>query len=232
MFDPSHFDSWAETYDSEVLESDNRGTFPFAGYQKLMRVLYRKITKKASSRVLDIGVGTGILSSMLYESGHCITGTDYSKEMLRIAKEKMPNAELIQWDFTEDAPSCIKNRNFDFIISTYALHHLNDDEKLRLISELLTLLDKDGVLYIGDIGFANPEDLQKCKETFCDEWDDELYFVMSEISGHLDCLVKYRQLSHCCVLLELRKISEPSENFISLYIETASVPGVDNEALY
>ena len=179
MFDSSEFDSWAQSYDAEVLESDNKGAFPFAGYQKLMRALYGEIAEKASSRVLDVGIGTGVLSSKLYENGHCITGTDYSGEMLRIAQEKMPNAELIQWDFTKDAPDSIKNRKFDFIISTYAVHHLTDDEKLRLVSELLMFLDDDGVLFVGDIGFANLEEMEKCKETYKDEWDEEFYFVIS-----------------------------------------------------
>ena len=212
MCDSSEFDSWAESYDSEVLESDNMGSFPFAGYQKLMQTLYGEIMKKTSSRVLDVGIGTGVLSSMLYEKGHCITGTDYSREMLRISQAKMPNAELIHWDFAKDAPDSIKNRKFDFIISTYALHHLNDDEKLRLISELLTFLDEDGVLFIGDIGFANPKEMKKCKEDFIHEWDDEYYFVISEINEHLDCIVKHQQLSYCCVLLELRRYN----SFLSL----------------
>ena len=204
MFDSSEFDSWAKSYDVEVFESDKKGNFPFAGYQKLMQTLYGEIKKKATSRVLDVGIGTGILSSLLYEKGHCIIGTDYSKEMLRIAGEKMPGAELVQWDFTENVPDYLKNKKFDFIISTYALHHLADDEKQRLISELLALLDENGVLFIGDIGFANTEEMKNCKETFIDEWDDEFYFVMSEISDRLDCLEKYQQISHCCVLLELR----------------------------
>ena len=205
MFDSSEFDSWAKSYDSEVLESDNKGTFPFAGYQKLMRVLYDEVAKKTPSRVLDVGIGTGVLSSKLYEDGHRITGTDYSSEMLRISQEKMPNAELVQWDFTQDIPACIKNKKYDFIVSTYALHHLTDDTKVQFISKLLMLLDKDGVLSIGDIGFANLEDMEKCRETFNDEWDDEFYFVISELKGALACLTSYQQLSHCCVLLELRK---------------------------
>ena len=204
IFESSEFDSWAQSYDTDVAESDDKGLFPFAGYKKLIHVLYNKISKKASSRVLDIGIGTGILSSALYKNGHCITGTDYSVDMLKIAQEKMPDAELIQWDFMEDIPDCIKSRKFDFIISTYALHHITDDEKLRLISDLLMLLGNDGVLLIGDIGFANLEEMKKCKETFNDEWDNEFYFVLSEFKTHLHCLLEYQQLSHCCVLLELK----------------------------
>ena len=204
MFDSSEFDSWADSYDVEVIESDKKGSFPFAGYRKLLQTLFSKIMMKAPSSVLDVGIGTGILSSMLYEKGYCITGTDYSKEMLRISQEKMPGAELILWDFTEDTPDCLKNKKFDFIVSTYAMHHLIDDEKLLLISELLALLDKDGVLFIGDIGFASAEEMENCRKTFKDEWDDEFYFIMSKIRRHLDCLVNYQQLSHCLVFLELR----------------------------
>jgi cyclopropane fatty-acyl-phospholipid synthase-like methyltransferase len=82
------------------------------------------------------------------------------------------------------------------------LHHLTDDEKLRLISELTKLLNKDGKFFIADIGFANSKDMEKCKEAFSDEWDDEYYFVISDLLPRLDNLYSYQQFSHCGVLLE------------------------------
>lgn len=53
----------------------------------------------------------------------------------RYSKEKMPFASLIKYDFSKGLPVEIKNNSFDYIISTYALHHLDDEEKRELIKK-------------------------------------------------------------------------------------------------
>lgn len=79
-----------------------------------------------------IGFGTGILTTQLYNSGCNITGVDFSSSMIDIAKQKMLNAKLINCDFTKGLPSEIRNHHFNCIISTYAVHHLKDKEKVNL----------------------------------------------------------------------------------------------------
>jgi len=204
MFDQNVFDSWAAEYDAEVVDSDRKNEYPFAGYQKLMKLLYQKIVNKTPSHVLDIGIGTGTLSSKLYATGIGITGVDFSNEMLQIAESRMPTAELIQWDLCKGMPPEIDGKKFDVIVSTYALHHFTDSEKLRLIPLIMKHLEEGGVFLIGDIGFETPADLEKCKSNHADIWDDdEFFFVLSELKPRLDCRVKHEQLSHCCVLIEL-----------------------------
>ena len=205
LIEQSVFDSWAEEYDLDVVESDLKNEYPFAGYQKLMRLLYEKIIEKAPVQILDVGIGTGTLASKLYESGIAVTGIDFSDEMLQIAENKMPNAKLIKWDLSKGMPPEIGGKKFDIIISTYALHHFTDPEKLRLIPLILTHLEKDGVFIIGDIGFETLADLEVCKDKFADIWDyDEFFFVMSELRQGLSCHIRHELLSHCCVLIELR----------------------------
>jgi len=41
---------------------------------------------------------------MLYEAGSSITALDCSSNMLTAAKEKMPDATFIQWDFSNGLP--------------------------------------------------------------------------------------------------------------------------------
>ncbi|MFR1307969.1 MAG: class I SAM-dependent methyltransferase [Gallintestinimicrobium sp.] len=49
--------------------------------------------------VLDIGFGTGTLTTKLYERGCSIYGQDFSSRMIALASEKMPNAHLYQGTF-------------------------------------------------------------------------------------------------------------------------------------
>lgn len=47
-----------------------------------MNSIYVRIMQKYPAKILDIDIGTGTLSSHLYESVKEITGVDFSAEML------------------------------------------------------------------------------------------------------------------------------------------------------
>ncbi|MCL1996455.1 MAG: class I SAM-dependent methyltransferase [Defluviitaleaceae bacterium] len=209
MLDKHGFDLWAEGYDKSVNVADEKDDYPFAGYKILMNSIYNEVMNKCPVKVLDIGIGTGTLAYKLNEAGNEITGIDFSDEMLKHARAKIPNARLIPHDFSQGLPNELEGEKFDFIISTYALHHLSDTEKVELIKILLKHIDHTGVILIGDIGFENKENLDKCRMSCGDDWDDdEFYFVYSEIHDKLSpyCTIKYQQISHCGCILELKKV--------------------------
>ncbi|SFQ63039.1 class I SAM-dependent DNA methyltransferase [Amycolatopsis rubida] len=55
-----------------------------------------------AARVLDIGSGTGRPAAAdLAAAGHRVTGIDVSAEMVRIAREQVPEAEFVQADLRE-----------------------------------------------------------------------------------------------------------------------------------
>jgi len=60
--------------------------------------------------------------------------------MLKLAQAKMPTANLLKWDFSLGIPPEFSNQSFDFIVSTYAIHLLTDDEKVNFIKSLLILI--------------------------------------------------------------------------------------------
>ena len=207
MLDNHGFDIWADGYDEDVHTADSNNRYPFAGYKMIMGTIFEMIMKKSPVKILDIGIGTGTLSSQLYARGNDITGVDFSQKMLRLAREKMPNAILIPFDIGKGLPPEIVEQKFDFIISTYALHHLTDNEKVGIIRSLLGHINDAGSIVIGDVSFLSREDLENCKIT-CgeDDWDDdEYYFVYSELKEALggDCKTKYHQISHCSGILEI-----------------------------
>ena len=206
MLDNHGFDLWADGYDKSVNIADEQDLYPFAGYKKLMNSIYNAVMVKCPAGILDVGIGTGTLALKLYEAGNEITGVDFSSKMLNQSRVKMPNATLIQHDFSKGLPIELSDEKFDFIISTYALHHLTDSEKIKFIRTLLTHLNSAGTIIIGDVGFQDRESLDKCRIACDDTWDDdEFYFVYSELQGELlhHCTMTYHQVSHCAGILEI-----------------------------
>lgn len=201
MLDNKGFDLWADGYDQSVGLSDEDGTYPFAGYKQVLNEIYNKVLTGRGNAVLDLGFGTGTLTAKLYEQGCRIWGQDFSERMLELAKEKMPDAELYQGDFSQGLVEELKRNRYDAIIATYSLHHLADDEKVRLIRSLLPLLKDGGGIYIGDVAFETRAELENCKTLAGEEWDDEeIYFVAEELAKAFSQL-KFEKISFCAGVL-------------------------------
>lgn len=203
MLDNRGFDLWAEGYDQSVGLSDDDNTYPFAGYKIVLHEIYRRVWQSSARDILDIGFGTGTLTTCLYEQGCRICGQDFSDEMRKIAQEKMPEAILYAGDFTEGLAEPLKRRRYDAIMATYSLHHLTDEEKILFLKSLLTLLNEGGKIYIGDVAFRTREDLEHCRAQAGESWDDEeSYFVYEELKEHLPNLT-FEPCSFCAGLLTL-----------------------------
>lgn len=192
------FNLWADNYDQTVQISEEKDVYPFAGYMEILNTIFNEVMQKEQSEVLDIGFGTGVLSSKLYAKGHVIDGIDFSSKMIAIAQAKMPAANLSEWDISAGLPPNILGKTYDSIISTYTLHHLPDDEKTTFISSLIPLLKKGGKLYIGDIAFENRKLLNQCHKDNRESWDpDEFYFVHDELKTALQHPCEFYPISHC-----------------------------------
>ena len=205
MLNSKGFDLWANGYDKSVGLSDEDGTYPFAGYRDVLNEIYNRVLSLPGKAVLDIGFGTGTLTTKLYEQGYRIFGQDFSSEMLRLAQEKMPKARLYLGDFSKGLAEELKQNRYDAIIATYSLHHLTDPQKVDFLKELWQLLNKGGCICIGDVAFQTRSDLEQCKAQEGDGWDsDEIYFVFDEMKQVFPEM-KFQQISHCAGLLTLEK---------------------------
>lgn len=134
-----------------------------------MSYVYNAISKEEKNNILDIGFGTGLLTNKLYEDGAKIFGIDFSQEMIKIAQEKMPNAVFIQHDFNNKLPIKLTSERFDYIISSYAIHHLGNDRKVEFVEELEKLLKSNGKIIIADVAFKTEKDLLDCKKENSDK---------------------------------------------------------------
>ena len=133
MLDSRGFDLWADGYDKSVGLSEEKNTYPFAGYKRVLEVIYETIMEKTNPVVLDIGFGTGVLTRKLYENGCIVYGQDFSSRMIELALEKMPDAHLYKGDFTQGLVEPLNQKQYDFIVATYSIHHLSDTEKISFL---------------------------------------------------------------------------------------------------
>ena len=205
MLDNKGFDLWADEYDKEVGVSEEADRYPFAGYKNVLGGIYQEIMAKEKPVVLDIGFGTATLTTKLYENGCEVYGQDFSKRMIELAKEKMPNATLYYGDISKGLVPELSNVKFDFITGTYSFHHLNDEQKIIFINELLEHLNDDGKIFIGDVAFETRDELEKCKVSEGDAWDeDEIYFVLDEMKKSFPN-IKFIPKSYCSGIIEITK---------------------------
>lgn len=156
------FNSWADEYDEDV--KIDRGVLKiYDKYEDILNQVYNISTKSLNkdSKILEIGVGTGNLSSKFLRDNYNIVGIDQSREMLRVSKNKYPKLEVRLGEFLKIPYS---DKTFDAIVSTYAFHHLNSQEKSLAIKEMMRVLKEDGKIVIGDLMFKDKYDESKILE--------------------------------------------------------------------
>lgn len=106
------------------------------------------------TRVLDVACGTGVLFPDYIDRKVKVTGIDISPEMVKKAKEKFPQAEII----CGDAENVTFSDFFDVVMIYNAFPHFNEPEKL--ISNLAKSLNKGGRISI--CHGASREEINRC----------------------------------------------------------------------
>jgi putative AdoMet-dependent methyltransferase len=148
-------DDEANGYDTDVR---NQSDPIRAAYHDVLAWVIREARIDSSSRVLELGSGTGNLSCLIDQCGELVC-VDLSEQMEAIARSKLghiPNRRFIKADILE-VFDC-ERAPFDSIISTYAVHHLTDDEKRLLFSEVFIGLVPGGSAVFGDLMLQNQEE--------------------------------------------------------------------------
>jgi ubiquinone/menaquinone biosynthesis C-methylase UbiE len=94
---------------------------------------------------LDAACGTGRHSAYLASLGHEVIGVDSSREMLAVAREKLPNGRFHEGDLY-DIP--LDDDSVDLVVCAVALTHVEHLD--RTLSELVRVLRPNGHLVISD----------------------------------------------------------------------------------
>jgi ubiquinone/menaquinone biosynthesis C-methylase UbiE len=137
--------------------------------------------------ILDAGCGEGFLSRLMAEGGAKVTGIDYSKRMLDIARERTPQHLDIKYCHAnlEDL-SDIQSDKFDLIVSLLALQDIQDYQ--AALHELYRVLKPGGRCFLA---FTHPC-FTSDGEWIRDEsgkklyWKTDRYFIERAIEMRLD----------------------------------------------
>jgi tRNA (cmo5U34)-methyltransferase len=105
-----------------------------------------ELLPKRVERVLDLGCGDGRLLALVLEARPAAGGVavDFSPPMLERARERfsdVPEVEVREHDLAEPLPDL---GSFDLIVSSLAIHHLEDARKRVLYTEVFGLLRPGG----------------------------------------------------------------------------------------
>jgi tRNA (cmo5U34)-methyltransferase len=107
--------------------------------------------KTDTPRILDLGAGTGLMSSFLlqrYPKAR-ITLIDISEGMLNVAKLRFkdnPNVTFITADYTKyEYTDC-----YDLVISSLSIHHLEDQEKKQLYKKIFSVMHNKSLFINAD----------------------------------------------------------------------------------
>lgn len=142
------FDQWADSYDQSVAGEDPEYREVFYNYDKILL----EAAEQARGTVLEFGPGTGNLSRKLLARQLKVYGVEPSKNMRKIAAEKVPEMVLTDGDFLNfPVPGVPVNT----ITSSYAFHHLTNTEKETAICNYASLLSDNGRIVFADTLFDN-----------------------------------------------------------------------------
>lgn len=105
-----------------------------------------KFLNMCNKKILDLGCGMGHYSKYIKNKGFEIVGIDFSKGMLKIAKEINPSINFIESDICK-LPQNL-DKDFDGVLIAYVIQHLSKEETIECLNNLHQYLTKDSNLLI------------------------------------------------------------------------------------
>ncbi len=188
-----YYNKFAAIYDQENLDLENSGLFPYANYHQVLDVIAAYMISHnhlEKMNVLDLGVGTAELYTKISPQRVMLTGVDFAKNMLEIAKLKVPHGNFIEADFVNGLSEYLKDSKFDFIVCTFTIEHMNIHQLVDFIHYYLKYLSPFGKIIIGDILFLDDLSKKKMQEAHPESWTEDIHYhvynqLVSKIKEHL-----------------------------------------------
>lgn len=219
------FDDYARQYDAQ-----RRMLIPcFNDFYSIAVSLAE--TDKQNPAILDVGAGTGLLSSMVLQKFPVarLTLIDISEKMLEVARERLKDAAGVIY-IVDDYTKHRFDNTYDIVLSSLSIHHLPDEQKKQLSQTIYSILNPGGVFInadqvLGSTPFLETlykkdwkrkvensalttEDLQSAYErTKLDKMarlEDQLNWLEEAGFSDVDCVYKYFSF----VVMFGRKINE------------------------
>jgi predicted TPR repeat methyltransferase len=191
----SHVDfyrKWAADYDHEMLDK-----LGYTSPSTIARLLIENLPEK-SSRIIDIGCGTGLTCTLLHEQGYSsLEGIDLSHDMLQVAGHRDIYLSLFTGDL--NLPLDVESNIYDAAISsgTFTHGHVGAEP----LDEVIRILKPGGILAITvhrDLwqthGFeAKLESLMSSNAIECITLEEGAYYKQGALEGWF-CVYRKKSL--------------------------------------
>ena len=150
----AHFESEAKEFDDIIIK-----IIPY--YDQMIGALTDSIyfDNDATISVIDLGCGTGTIAKKISEKypNSKIVCLDIASNMIDIAKHKLSEHKYTEF-VTGDFSRIDFNSKFDVVVSSLALHHLeNDKDKKEFYAEIYNILNDSGIFYNADVVLASAD---------------------------------------------------------------------------
>lgn len=138
-------DSLKESYNkyADVREKSEMQLWKAEIRKHFLRLL--KIEEKTT--LIDLGAGPGRDSKFFSDNGLKTMAADFSREMVRLCKEK--GLEARELDFLN---LHLLNRKFDAVWALNSLLHIDKKDFSRVLEEIKGVLNPDGIFFLGVYG--------------------------------------------------------------------------------
>jgi ubiquinone/menaquinone biosynthesis C-methylase UbiE len=119
--------------------------------------LVEEVLAGAPASVLDVGCGTGTLTTAIERAAPAVrlTGVDGDPEILCRARAKAGPESSIEWVEANAQALPFEDASFQRVVSSLVFHHLVPDLKRAALAEIRRVLEPGGRLHIADLGRAH-----------------------------------------------------------------------------
>ncbi len=170
-------------------------------YDEMLDVLAGCIAS-ANNRILELGCGTGELTLKVLERypSAIVVAVDYSARMLDFARAKIESAGYaarwtgIELDFGEWAnnPNISGlDKKFNGCISSLAIHHLEDEMKLKLFGRIRQSLNAGGCFWNADPLLAESAAMKDIYQAAREDWALSQGETLTQIRANVGTSVSY-----------------------------------------
>ncbi len=163
------FDGWAESYDEDVETED----WIHRDYWRVLKL----VAERTKGLVLDVGCGTGNILRFLDPENYI--SVEPSAGMRERFREKH-GFEPLDGHFLRIP---LPDGSVDTVITTYAFHHVPDEEKRDAVKEMLRVLKPGGRIVIADVMFESEEEKVRIGEEdgLREDIKDEYFATVDEL---------------------------------------------------
>lgn len=127
---------------------------------------------KEPQRIIDLGAGTGLLTYYWYQQypNAEYVLVDIADEMLNVARKRFHQLGNITYQ-VENYINKLPDDFFDTVISALSIHHLEDEEKMKLFERIYDRLPSGGIFVNYDQFCAGQLELDDWYNTY---WESQL----------------------------------------------------------